>query len=465
MAVSWHPEDGGAPLTHRLVRDALGRLTEKHTPDGITRYDWLLSDALASIAHVPAHVIGRPDEAATYTLAYEYDRLGRLTVERSPQATLRHAYDALGNRVATTLPDGRSINHLYYGSGHLHQINIDGTVISDFERDALHREVSRSQGALLQESTWDATGRLHTRASRRKEYSAVQPAELEKRYEYDRADNLIRRLRTSGLRANPWQRTTRATQLHYDAAGRITGCEDGTHRETFAWDAAANLLDTGQVRASVRNNRILSHGDRRYRYDAFGRMAEKRLGDRCTQFFRYDAEQRLCELRLVRPSQSERICFEYDPLGRRIAKQVFDEFDQPVRRTEFLWDGIRLLSEQTQQLPQRLYIYRAPDSYEPLACVDGLNTDQVFYYQNDVSGLPEELTDSAGEVVGRRSSRCGAIRCASIGHSPSASPRIYASRASISTARPDSTTTPSVTSIRTSAHGRARAAIWTTASA
>ena len=29
----------------------------------------------------------------------------------------------------------------------------------------------------------------------------------------------------------------------------------------------------------------------------------------------------------------------------RVAKQVFDKADQPARRTKFLWDGIRLLSE------------------------------------------------------------------------------------------------------------------------
>jgi hypothetical protein len=27
---------------------------------------------------------------------------------------------------------------LYYGSGHLHQLNLNGRVICDFERDALH---------------------------------------------------------------------------------------------------------------------------------------------------------------------------------------------------------------------------------------------------------------------------------------------------------------------------------------
>jgi RHS repeat-associated protein len=50
--------------------------------------------------------------------------------------------DAQGNEMS----DGRCLNYLYYGPGRVHQINLDGEVISDIERDALHREVARTQG-------------------------------------------------------------------------------------------------------------------------------------------------------------------------------------------------------------------------------------------------------------------------------------------------------------------------------
>jgi hypothetical protein len=62
--------------------------------------------------------------------------------------------------VATTLPDGRVLNMLVYGSGHVHQFNIDGQVISDIERDALHRETARTQGQLRSLSQYDSMGRL-----------------------------------------------------------------------------------------------------------------------------------------------------------------------------------------------------------------------------------------------------------------------------------------------------------------
>ena len=53
----------------------------------------------------------------------------------------------------------RQLNHLYYGSGHLHQLNLNGRVICDFKRDQLHDEVLRTQGSLLTENqlaAWQA---------------------------------------------------------------------------------------------------------------------------------------------------------------------------------------------------------------------------------------------------------------------------------------------------------------------
>ncbi|MBZ3655629.1 hypothetical protein JS565_05265 [Salmonella enterica subsp. enterica serovar Senftenberg] len=36
---------------------------------------------------------------------------------------LQHRYDVQGNRTETQMPDGRTLRYLYYGSGHLQQIN------------------------------------------------------------------------------------------------------------------------------------------------------------------------------------------------------------------------------------------------------------------------------------------------------------------------------------------------------
>ncbi|MGN6843715.1 hypothetical protein ACTHUM_19310, partial [Neisseria sp. P0021.S006] len=52
------------------------------------------------------------------------------------------------------------IDYLYYGSGHLHQISLDGEVVTDIERDKLHREIQRTQGGVSSLCGYDFIGRL-----------------------------------------------------------------------------------------------------------------------------------------------------------------------------------------------------------------------------------------------------------------------------------------------------------------
>ncbi|MGN6825795.1 RHS repeat protein, partial [Neisseria sp. P0019.S002] len=74
--------------------------------------------------------------------------------------SIRYHYDFNCNRTATVLPDGRQINYLYYGSCHLHQISLDDEVITDIERDQLHREIYRTHGKLASRYELDPLGRL-----------------------------------------------------------------------------------------------------------------------------------------------------------------------------------------------------------------------------------------------------------------------------------------------------------------
>jgi RHS repeat-associated protein len=65
-------------------------------------------------------------------------------------------------------------------------------------------------------------------------------------------------------------------------------------------------------------------------------------------------------------------------------------------RTFFAWDGDTLLSERTEDQPAREYVHY-PGTFEALALIGG--DGQVYYYHNDVNGLPQELTRSSGDIV------------------------------------------------------------------
>ncbi|WP_339505509.1 RHS repeat domain-containing protein [Pseudomonas sp. RL_105y_Pfl2_101] len=120
------------PLEHYFERDALGRLVRKRTDDGVTEYAYDNADNLLSIAFINK-------QGEERRLDYTYDVLGQLFSETNSAGELKYAYDALGNLETLTLPDQRQLNHLYYGSSHLHQLNLNGRVISDFEHDQVLR--------------------------------------------------------------------------------------------------------------------------------------------------------------------------------------------------------------------------------------------------------------------------------------------------------------------------------------
>jgi len=378
------PETPPAPIIHRLERDAVGRLVAKTTDDGRTDYSYDAVDQLTAVTFTDS-------QGNAQALGFAYDALGQLLCEQSSAGNLQHHYDELGNLIQTQLPDGRWLNRLYYGSGHLHQVNLDGQVISDFERDRLHREVLRTQGQLSTRSEYDRSGRLRSRQRRHASQSTLLPAAAQKQFEYDPADNLIGKL-------DQQPAAQHRQLLHYDATGRIIASQDSLHgqRETFAYDAAANLLDGPQAGAGlVVHNKLLTYQDKRYHYDAFGRMIEKRSAKRGVQRFAYDAESRLVE---VRSDNGSVVRMVYDPLGRRIEKTEHGSDGYPLGETRFVWDGLRLLQEHKHSQTS-LYVYD-DDGYEPLARVDGLGPLQkIRYYHNDLNGLPEQLTEADGHAV------------------------------------------------------------------
>jgi len=378
------PDIPPAPIVHRLERDAVGRLVAKTTDDGRTEYRYDELDQLTAVTFTDL-------QGNAQALGFAYDALGQLVTEQSSAGGLHHHYDELRNLIQTQLPDGRWLNRLYYGSGHLHQINLDGQVISDFERDRLHREVLRTQGQLSTRSEYDRSGRLRSRQRRHASQSTLLPAAAQKQFEYDPADNLIGKL-------DQQPATQHRQLLHYDATGRIIASQDSLHgqRETFAYDAAANLLDGPQAGAGwVVHNKLLTYQDKRYRYDAFGRTIEKRSAKRGVQRFAYDAESRLVE---VRNDDGSVVRMTYDPLGRRIEKTEHGRDGYPLGETQFVWDGLRLLQEHKHSQTS-LYVYD-DDGYEPLARVDGLGPLQkIRYYHNDLNGLPEQLTEADGHSV------------------------------------------------------------------
>ncbi|MDM9588791.1 RHS repeat-associated core domain-containing protein [Pseudomonas asiatica] len=400
-------ENAERPERHTLFeRDTIGRLVAKINRDARQDYAYDDGDRLLSIERQPTG-IGKQLGITEEKLEYAYDLLGRLTKEITPDGTLGYEYDPLGNLTTLTLPDGRKVNHLYYGSGHLHQLNLDGQVISDMERDDLHREVYRTQGKLTSCFGYDAMGRKAW------QFASNLPADklsqvhntgintsllvehaynpIHRRYQYDPAGELVRTL--DKLRGE--------IKYEYEANGQLRSRDTGSlvGSEEFRYDAAANRLDfNARQFDKVKDNRIKQWRDQEYRYDPWGNLIEKRSGHSKLQSFAYDCENRLVRAEtLVNGKLESRGDYRYDSLGRRVAKQA--EINGEVEQKRFLWQGLRMLREETPG-QSILYLYE-PGSYAPLARVDQAEGEEqkVYYFHTDQIGTPLELTDSDGKIV------------------------------------------------------------------
>ncbi len=415
-------------------RDALGRLLAKRSQGHGTveessyRYDALgrLTQANNGAAH----------------LAFAYDPVGQLLSETQTLVgqggagmgrkrpghpasdnlvrTLTHAYDPLGNRIRTGLPDGRTLNWLFYGSGHLHQINIapaDGQgaheVITDIERDALHREVERSQGAATSHYRWDPAGRLVRHRASLQGSGNVAPAAstasstvLERAYAYDATGQLVARADTLRGRQD----------FRYDPTGRILAAlpAQGSTlaRELFAFDPAGNLLDASEAQMQrqqaghgmpqqglgvVGDNRLRFYQDLHFEYDVHGNVTKRTRGNRKaghheTIELRWNADHQLVKSTTTRHGVTQATRYAYDALGRRVAKS--DRFGT----THYLWDGDLMVHSQRGGRGS-LFIYE-PDSFVPLATIQGSAEEQhTYWYHCDQIGAPLELTDVQGQIA------------------------------------------------------------------
>ncbi|WP_346395513.1 RHS repeat domain-containing protein, partial [Pseudomonas syringae] len=392
--------------TH-LERDPIGRLLARLNDDARQDYAYDEGDRLLSIERKPTDT-GRKLGVTAEKIDFAYDLLGRLVKETTPQGALAYEYDPLSNLTTLTLPTGQHLNHLYYGSGHLHQLNLDGQLISDMERDDLHREIYRTQGKLTSCFGYDSMGRKAW------QYATTLPAEklsqiqnplikperyvehaynpIHRRYEYDPAGELSRTL--DKLRGE--------TQYEYEANGQLLArntCRvvDG---EEFRYDAAANRLNFNTSRFDhVKDNRLKQWANHEYKYDAWGNLIEKVVGIVRWQTFTYDCENRLVKTETMADTQVESTSsYQYDSLGRRVAKQ--SEIKGQTDHKRFLWQGLRMLREESPG-QSSLYIYE-PGSYAPLARVDekeGEVENKIYYFHTDQIGTPLEMTDAEGQIV------------------------------------------------------------------
>ncbi|MFA1578020.1 RHS repeat-associated core domain-containing protein [Proteus mirabilis] len=239
---------------------------------------------------------------------------------------------------------------------------------------------------------------------------------IDRRYRWDKRNQLIERSVSYGqtgevFTAGHWYYHS----YQYDPLGQLTAHLGSVQTEHFLYDAAANLLTRPHSEAP--HNQVQGSDKFDYRYDGFGRMVSRyEKGSSSGQRYHYDSDHRIIAVDIDQgPLGYQRAEYRYDILGRRIEKRLWKASaiantvtyhqHEPDEVYTFGWVGMRLVSEHSSAAPHTTVYHAYNDqSYTPLArieCTDNpLNPQRAIYYtHSSLSGLPEALTNSEGEIV------------------------------------------------------------------
>ncbi len=388
------------------VRDALGKLVEQRAGGSVTTY-----------AYAPTGLLERAaNEAAD--IRYERDALGRVLAETCNGRPLAFTYDPKGRRTSRVTPAGVRSAWSYDANSQPVVADIAGHRMA-FAHDAAGREVERRLGgAAVLTHEWDANHRLLAQALsvRGDTTGTVQ----RRGYTYD-----------AGSRVTAVSEPVSGTRrFGLDAHGRVTTVSAADWSETYAYDEHGNLSRAtypsaggADQRAAVvedelthAGTRVLGRRGTRYEHDASGRVVRRirKLLSGGSRVWRYvwDARDRLSEV--VTPDGS-RWRYAYDPFGRRVAKERLTADGAVAERTDFTWDGMRLVEEtharsDAPERTSRTWDFRA-GTHTPIAqtvrTVDpGMSqreVDERFHaIVTDLVGSPAELVGEDGTIAWRR---------------------------------------------------------------
>jgi RHS repeat-associated protein len=345
-------------------------------------------------------------------IGYAYNPAGQLIeqqVQHQAQAkfqqTQRYAYNALGQPESVQIDEHEPIRFTFDEIGRLtHQ--------QQNQHLALHYRYNQAGQLISQGSA--LKGQLQTQID----------------YDYDDAGNLIRR-HDSRIGTD---------QYRYDLLGQVISHADPTgHIRQFVYSKTGDRFKTVREDSKGRN---LQHPDgSTWQLDKAGQLVQKWDAKGQSTLLEWDAFGRLRGLTRTPPAsessgaggaRAERYEYHYDPLGRRVCKvKVANPLRYtPAETTRFVWNGDAMVGEVKERAetstdvvnvgwvePQakpnnaplptyhaQFYSYHL-GSFAPLAMQvqtlegkDGIKKS-LYYYQNDLNGMPLRLQDGNGVMV------------------------------------------------------------------
>jgi RHS repeat-associated protein len=290
-------------------------------------------------------------------------------VSDSTGRSILYQYDALGNRVQMTAPDGNTFSYQYDVANRLSQIlSPAGTFGFSYDPSGRRTGLSYPSGVKTQYS-YDPSGFLTGLMAQVSQGPLINSFA----YTQDAMGNRTSMTDISGTH-----------QYTYDAIYQLTrAIHPSGPREQYRYDPVGNRLK----KTVDADNRLLEDNNHRYEYDSNGNLTQetnKKTGE--VRTFGYDDENRLN----VFQDSNTVAEYKYDPFGRRVEKKVNGKV------TRYVYDGAHILMEYGEDNKVTSRFVHSLTIDEPLALERG---KKVYYYHADGLGSITDLTDAKGNIV------------------------------------------------------------------
>lgn len=262
----------------------------------------------------------------------EYDAFNQITKEiifsDQNKYILNYVHDRKGRVKSITLPDGSSISYTYDA--------VFGREVNRFSKDGKNLYTHSyneydTNGNLLSEILIGKIGKQELKYNLNCKLMQINTPDIKTsiKVNHDELGRITQR-EIQGLMISS------TTNFDYNTLSQLNS-EKGPYCNTFEYDSLNNRLKENEVSLTYNSlNQLKFYSNEKFFYNSQGNLSEYIFNDQKTYF----ETNILSEIVCVKKTDATKVCFQYDPLGRRLVKKHADANGKKIISSEqYLYIG------------------------------------------------------------------------------------------------------------------------------